>query len=117
LQKQIQQFGITIHMVVFHEGSQTGTGNLLELGLGLTKLSGGRYEGINSATRFVTLLPELAQRVARSATLQTTQFRVTYERPGKYAKPPQHVSASIRTVRPGLRLVLSLDGHMPASAP
>jgi hypothetical protein len=117
LQKQIQQFGITIHTVVFHEGSQTGTGNLLELGLGLTKLSGGRYEPINSATRFVTLFPELAQQVAKSASLQAAQFRVTYERPGKNGKAAQHVSASMRTARPGLHLVLSLNGHMPASTP
>jgi hypothetical protein len=34
-----------------------------------------------------------------------------------YAKPPQHVSASVRTARPRLRLVLSLDGHMPALTP
>ena len=60
-----------------------------EVGLAVTKLSGGRYENIAAQTRFVTLMPEIAKQIAESNLRQTHQYRITYERPGKDPKPQQ----------------------------
>jgi hypothetical protein len=121
LQKQILQYGITVDFVMFHSGGDrlgsVGGAIQTEVGLGLTKLSGGRYENINSSTRLMTLLPELAQQIGRSNIRQLSQYRVTYERPGKDSKPVQQVGAALKTSRVGLLPQLSLDGHMPAPAP
>ena len=82
-----------------------------EVGLQITRLSGGRYENIAAATRLVTLLPEFARQITESNVRQTHQYRVTYER--KDAKAPQRLSASLSRLRIGVQAKLSVDGHMP----
>ena len=82
-----------------------------EVGLGVTRLSGGRYENIAAATRLVTLLPEFARQIAESNLRQTHQYRIIYER--KDSKPPQKLSASLSRLRIGVQAKLSIDGHMP----
>jgi hypothetical protein len=119
LQKQILQYGITVHFVMFHSGGDRA-GSVAgaiqtEVGLALTKLSGGRYENINSSTRLVTLLPELVQSLGQTNLRQMNLYRITYERPGKDSKPIQQIGGALKTSRPGLVPQLSLDGHMPAT--
>jgi hypothetical protein len=115
LQKRIVQKGITVHFVILHGGGDrvnSVAGALqTEVGLQVTRLSGGRYENIAAATRLVTLLPEFARQIAESNLRQTHQYRVTYERKGSQA--PQRVSASLSRLRIGVQAKLSLDGHMP----
>ena len=81
-----------------------------EVGLSLTKLSGGRFENITAHTRLVTLLPEFARQISESNVRQAQQLRVTYDRPGKNLKPAQKISASVSR---GGTPSLSLDGHLP----
>jgi hypothetical protein len=82
-----------------------------EVGLAVTKLSGGRYENIAAATRLVTLLPEFAKQIGVSQLRQTHEYRITYQRDSK--QPPQRISAALSKLRIGLQAQLSIDGHMP----
>jgi hypothetical protein len=119
LQKQILQHAITVHFIVVNTGGErvgSVAGALqTEVGLTVTKLSGGRYESIAAATRLATLMPELAKQIAQSHLRQTNQYRVVYERPGKDSKAPQRVSAGISRLRIGVSPMLSIDGHMPVT--
>jgi len=115
LQKRIIQRGATVHFAILHGGGERAgavAGALqTEVGLAVTRLSGGRYENIAAATRLVTLLPEFAAQIAQSNLRQTHEYRITYERDSKQA--PQRISASLSRLRIGLQPQLSVDGHMP----
>jgi len=111
LQENIIKHAMTVHIIVASGGAGGGaSGGALQtdLGLALTKLSGGRYENITGGTRLATLLPEYGKRIAESNAKQSHQFRVTYERPT--AKRGTQLGTSIS--RPGT-VSLSIDGHMP----
>jgi hypothetical protein len=84
-------------------------GAQIEVGLAVTKLSGGRYENIAANTRLATLLPEFGKQIAQSHVRQSHQFRVTYERPPNAKATPQIGLSLTRQGTP----VLTLDGHMP----
>ena len=111
LQENIFKHAITVHIIVNSAGGGTSSGGAIqtEVGLNVTKMSGGRYENIATTTRLATLLPEFAKRISDSNLRQQHQFRVTYERPAN-AKPQPEISAGVS--RPGTPS-LSLDGHMP----
>jgi hypothetical protein len=115
LQKRIVQKAITVHFLILHGGGDrvnSVAGALqTEVGLQVTRLSGGRYENIAAATRLVTLLPEFGKQIAESNLRQTHQYRITYER--KDTKAPQRLSASLSRLRIGVQAKLSVDGHMP----
>ena len=115
LQKRIVQKAITVHFLILHGGGDrvnSVAGALqTEVGLQVTRLSGGRYENIAAATRLVTLLPEFARQIAESNLRQTHQYRITYER--KDSRAPQRLSASLSRLRIGVQAKLSVDGHMP----
>jgi hypothetical protein len=110
LQETILKRAVTVHVIVTTGGGGTaGGGAQTEIGLDVTKLSGGRYENINANTRLATLLPELGKKIAESNAQQSHQYRVTYERPAN-AKERPSIGASVRhegTAR------ISLDGHLP----
>jgi hypothetical protein len=117
LQQQIIQRGITVHFIMFHSGGDR-PGSVAgavqtEVGLALTRLSGGRYENIAAQTRLTTLMPEMAKQIADSNARQTHQYRITYERPGKEARAPQTLSAGLTKMRIGDTPRLSIDGHLP----
>jgi len=115
LQKRIVQKGATVHFVILHGGGDrvnSVAGALqTEVGLQVTRLSGGRYENIAAPTRLVTLLPEFARQIAESNLRQTHEYRITYERSS--SKAPQRVSAALSRLRIGMQAKLSIDGHMP----
>jgi hypothetical protein len=118
LQKQVVQYGITVHFIVLNSGGErvgSVAGALqTEVGLALTKLSRGRYEAIAAATRLTTLLPELAKQISESNLRQTHQYRITYQLPaGKDVKSVQRFSAGLSRLRLGVNPILSFDGHMP----
>ena len=111
LQDTIIKRAATVHvaMVTSAVGGTTKEGAQVEVGLGVTKLSGGRYENINATTRLATLLPEWGKKIAESHARQSHQYRVTYERPPN-AKEQASIGA---TVRHEGTAQLSLDGHLP----
>lgn len=110
LQENIVNKGMTVHVIVNSAGATASGGALqTEVGLAVTKLSGGRYENIATTNRLTTLLPEIGKRIAVSHARQSHQVRVTYERPAN-PKPMPQIGASVQ--RPGTPS-LSLDGHLP----
>ena len=81
--ERLQKFPIIVHVVMLQgtASSASGGGNQTQLGISVTKGTGGRYEGIALANRLPTLLPEIGALVAESHRLASRQFVLTIERP------------------------------------
>ena len=69
--------------VLLYAGERSASGGVaqVEVGQRAAEMTGGRYEFINSMSRYSTLLPELGAEVAKQLTGNTRQFRVTVQRP------------------------------------
>ena len=110
--KQVQDNAITVHVVMQQNPNRSvdiGTGtNQIEIGLQLTKGTGGRYESINSETRLSTLLPEYGKQIATSHQRQSHQYRITCQPDGG---APKQITAN--TTRAGLSAALTIDGRIP----
>jgi len=110
LQQTIIDKGITTHVTVTTGSGGTTSGQAqTEIGLTVTKLSGGRYEGISAASRLSTLLPEIGKKIAASAVKQRHQYRITYERPDKPSVQPR-IGATVK--KEGI-VEMSLRGNLP----
>jgi len=111
--KRLQTKPTTVHAVVLSGGvgrTASGGGNQTQVGIAVTEMTGGRYESINSGSRLATLLPELGQQVAKAASQQGRQYRITVERPASASGDLGKISASARS---GLALVaLTMDGRI-----
>ena len=109
LQETILSRPVSVHVSVMSgTGGTSGGGAQTEIGLAVTKMSGGRYENINSVTRLTTLLPEFGKRIADTYARESHQYRVTYERPAN-AKAQPRIGAVVR--RDGTPS-LSIDGRV-----
>jgi hypothetical protein len=115
LQKQLAARGATVHFVLLTVNSETRgtvTGAVqTNLGLAMTQFTGGRYEGINSASRLESLLGEIGEQITLSALRQAYQYRITYEAP-KGAKEPKSLGVEVKSL-PNVTVQASLDGHLP----
>ena len=113
IMQRLEQRPATVHVVLFDGGGQSaGAGvNQTQVGMAVTQFTKGRYENINSATRFATLLPELGALVAKSDERQRHQFRITVQRPQGASGPVAQVSMGAS----GGDVVssLSFDGRIP----
>jgi hypothetical protein len=93
---------ILVH-VLMYSGVQSAIGGdiQIELGQRVTKMTGGRYEYINSMNRYTTLMPEFAAEVAKQAIGSAKQFRITAQRPdgkkGDFVKLSMSAGARIVT--------------------
>ena len=93
---------ILVH-VLMYSGVQSAIGGdiQIELGQRVTKMTGGRYEYINSMNRYTTLMPEFAADVAKQAVGSAKQFRITAQRPdgkkGDFVKLGMSAGARIVT--------------------
>ena len=113
MQETVLKRAATVHVIMLAVGgglTLSGGSAQTEIGLSLTKMTGGRYDNINSVTRLATLLPEIGKKIADSNAHQSHQFRVTYERPAGSKNPQPRIGASVS--REGAAM-LSLDGHLP----
>jgi hypothetical protein len=110
--QQVAQRAITVHVVMMSSGGQTSSGgaNQTQVGLAVTKQTGGRYEAIAASTRLATLLPEIGTQVAKSHALQSKQFRVTFDRPNGKTGAIGPVSLGARGAQ---NVKLSIDGRIP----
>ena len=112
MMQRLQQRPTTVHVVLFN-GGQSGTAgaNQTQVGLAVTEFTKGRFENINSATRFASLLPEIGAAIAKSHEIQRQQFRVTVQRPEGATGPVVQVSMGAT----GGDMVnnLSFDGRIP----
>jgi len=111
--KDIQDSSATVHVLMQSNPNRSADvasgSNMIEVGIRVTKMTGGRYEAINTETRLSTLLPEYAKQIVKSHERQSHQYRITCQPPSKSA--PQQISAS--TLRPGMSAALTLDGRVP----
>lgn len=82
--ERIQARPMVVHVLLYSGGAaRSSSGGVVqtEVGLAVTKATGGRYENINSMSRYVTLMPELGADVAKQIAGQTRQFRIFVQRP------------------------------------
>jgi len=101
LLEQINGKPILIDVLMYQgETSGTGGGTQVEVGTVVTRVTGGRYEFINSMSRYATLLPEFGADVAKQVAGSSKQFRITAQRPdGKSGKLGKiGISAGARSV-------------------
>jgi hypothetical protein len=84
LSKRLQSHPTIVHVVLVSLlGSRTARGgaNQVDVGIGATEMTGGRFETIAAPNRLATLLPEMGAQVATTHTRQSRQFKVTAQRP------------------------------------
>jgi len=74
------------------------------------ELTKGRYEALAASSRLTTLLPEMGQQIAATHVKQTTQYRVTLERPAGASGPLRDLRISIG--REGLKYIVTADGRI-----
>ena len=79
------------------------------------ELTGGRYEAIADSNRLTTLMPDVARQVAAVHVRQTTQYRVSMDRPEGASGPVKDLQLSIS--RKGVSYMVSADGSYPAPPP
>jgi hypothetical protein len=91
-------------------GGLGGVGQQVQVGMNLRDVTRGTYEAVAAATRFRTLLPELAREIAGKHKRVSNQYRVTYAPPDGASDQPV---MSILTSRQGLGLIPTLDGNVP----
>jgi hypothetical protein len=97
LQMNTFNHGITTHVLlnIGGQGASQG-GSQVDIGIGMSKMSGGRYENFNGTTRLATLLPDIGKQIAQSVALQSHQYRISYERPGKPNEKGAAIAANLK---------------------
>lgn len=83
LMERVQSRPMIVHVLLYSGSGRSSTGGALqtEVGLALTRMTRGRYENINTMSRYVTLMPELGAEVAKQLAGQSKQFRIIALRP------------------------------------
>jgi hypothetical protein len=112
LMQRLQKRPATVHVVLL-TNVRTASGGSVQtnVGLAITQMTGGKYEGIAAASRLATLLPEIGAQVGKSHEKQSHQFRITVERPKGASGDLGNIGMSVRS---GLRTAgLSRDGRLP----
>ena len=81
--RRVQLRPTTAHVVILTASGKTLSGGNVQgdTGMQLAKLTNGRYENINSASRFGTLLTEIGSVIAKSNAPEGGRFRITVQRP------------------------------------
>ena len=111
IQKRLIGKPTTVHVAILNSVGRTASMGAMqgEVGMFVTKMTGGRFESIAAASRLATLMPEFGELVAASHERQSRQFRITADRPA--AGPVGTVSIASRG---GLKVTgLSFDGRHP----
>jgi hypothetical protein len=81
---RIQSRPMIVHVLLFNRAAaRSASGGMIqtEVGLAVTKATGGRYENINTMSRYVSLMAELGAEVAEQMAGQRRQFRIVAQRP------------------------------------
>ena len=83
MNKRLEARPTTVHVILFNSGSgsNSGGGNQTQVGISVSKYTGGKFESINSAQRIQSLLTEWGKEVSTMVERQSHQFRVTADRP------------------------------------
>jgi len=117
VQRMRQRFvdrAATVHVIMVNLGARSESSfsgaNQTNIGIAVTKDTGGRYEAIAASTRIATLLPEIGEQVAKSHARQSHQFRITFQRPGGASGAVGEIGMSSRA---GTTPTLTINGRMP----
>jgi len=112
LMKRLEARPTTVHVILFNSGagSASGGGNQTQIGISVTKYTGGKFENINSPTRITPLLAEWGEDVSSSVKRQSNQFRITADRPASASGDIGKISAGVKS--PLVLSGLSFDGRV-----
>ena len=111
MMQRLEKRPTTVHVILYNSGgSTTGGANQTNIGMSVTKFTGGKFENVNSATRIVSLLTEFGKTVATSVERQSHLFRITADRPDGASGDVGQVSMGAKS--PLQTAGLSFDGRM-----
>jgi len=117
VQRMLQRFSdraATVHVIMVSTGTRSDStlsgANQTNIGIAVSKQTGGRYEAIAASTRIATLLPEIGEQVAKSHARQSHQFRITFQRPNGASGAIGEIGMSSRA---GTTPTLTINGRMP----
>jgi VWA domain-containing protein len=112
MMKRLEARPTTVHVILFNSGagSASGGGNQTQIGISVTKYTGGKFENINSPTRIAGLLTEWGKEVATMVERQSHQFRVTADRPSGASGNIGNISMGAKS--PLVLSGLSMDGRV-----
>jgi hypothetical protein len=111
MNKRLETRPTTVHVILYNGGnSSSGGGNQTQIGLAVTKYTGGKFENINAATRIAPLLEEFGKSIATMVQRQSNQFRVTADRPAGASGDVGNISAGAKS--PLVLASLSFDGRI-----
>jgi hypothetical protein len=111
MMQRLEKRPTTIHVILYNGGSaSSGGANQTNIGMSVTKFTGGKFENVNSATRIATLLPEFGKTVATAVERQSHQFRITADRPAGASGDIGPVSMGAKS--PLVTAGLSFDGRI-----
>ena len=99
----------TVHTMMFTHPSVSGAPQM-RWGIYIAEATGGGSRGLSSANGFRTLLPQLAEDIARKHRLMSNQYRVTYTQPAGVSDRP---AIRVLTTRTGINMVPTRDGKVP----
>jgi hypothetical protein len=72
---------LVVHVLLYAgEKAAYGGDAQIQVGEQVTKMTGGRYEYINSMTKYITLLPEFSEQISKQMLGSKRQFRITAQR-------------------------------------
>ena len=105
MMKRLEARPTTVHVILYNAGAASASGgsNQTQIGISVTKYTGGKFENINSAQRIQSLLSEWGKEVSTMVERQSHQFRVTADRPAG-------VSGDIGKISMGAKSPLVLSG-------
>ena len=111
MMQRLEKRPTTVHVILYNGGgSTTGGANQTNIGMSVTKFTGGKFENVNSATRIVSLLTEFGKTVATSVERQSHLFRITADRPAGASGDVGQVSMGAKS--PLQTAGLSFDGRI-----
>src|SRR5687768_5554231 len=111
MMKRLEARPTTVHVILFNAGTgSSGGGNQTQIGISVTKYTGGKFENINSPTRITPLLTEWGKEVATMVQRQSNQFRVTADRPAGASGDIGKISMGAKS--PLVLSGLSFDGRI-----
>jgi len=111
MSKRLETRPTTVHVILFNSGTgSSGGGNQTQIGINVTKYTGGKFENINAATRIAPLLTEWGKEVATMVQRQSNQFRITADRPAGASGDIGNISAG--ATAPLVLSGLSFDGRL-----
>ncbi|OFV90900.1 MAG: hypothetical protein A3H95_10760 [Acidobacteria bacterium RIFCSPLOWO2_02_FULL_64_15] len=114
MQRQLTERPATVHVAMVAISTTQSVGRVsgatqTQIGVMLTKMTGGRYENIAIANRLPVLLTEYGKQIARSHLLQSRQYRLSCDK-----SPSKAPKISVSTSNPSVAdLTLTRDGLIP----